>query len=237
MSDTITLGDLTTELTYEAGIDGKTGSTARHVTSRLYALINRSYKQLRSRVSHNGDDFFRSPGTSTAIPARATGEDWIELPYPTAASEILSVDVQLGGTWYDLTKGSWATRRVFPGANRPDSPGEWTVLSMPQSSTTTVTAGKLAIWPTNLAGNYKIDTLPHWVPLTDATHVFVIFPDWEEWLLTKCTMVILQRDNQKRAAFLDAQDRNLRAEAAILQHCRRHARGATVPRRRDGLEL
>src|SRR4051812_36324419 len=122
MSDTITLGDFTTELAYEAGIDGKTGTTARHVTARLYALINRSYSQLRSRVSHNGDDFFRSPGAATATPARAAGEDWIELPYPTTASEVLSVDVQLGGTWSDLTKGSWATRRVFPGANRPDSP-------------------------------------------------------------------------------------------------------------------
>jgi hypothetical protein len=237
MSDTITLGDLTTELIYEAGIDGKTGATARHVTARLYALINRSYKQLRSRVSHNGDDFFRSPGTATTIPARASGEDWIELPFPTGASEILSVDVRIGGAWYDLAKGTWATRRVYPGGNRPQSPGEWTVLSMPQPSTTTVTAGKLVIWPADLTGSYKIDSLPHWVPLTDATHVFVLFPDWEEWILTKCTMVISQRDNQKRAMFLDAQERNLRAEAAILQHARRHARGATVPRRRDGLEL
>jgi hypothetical protein len=237
MSDTITLGDLTTELIYEAGIDGKTGSSARHVTARLYALINRSYKQLRSRVSQNGDDFFRAPGTATAIPARAAGEDWIELPYPTSASEILSVDVQLSGTWYDLTRGSWAQRRVFPGANRPDSPGEWTTLSMPQPSTTTVTAGKLAIWPVSLAGNYKIDSLPHWVPLTDSTHVFVLFPDWEEWLLTKCTMVITQRDNQKRNMFLDAQERNQTAERAILAHCRRNKRGVVVARRRDGLEL
>jgi len=237
MSDTITLDDLVTEIVYESAIDGKTGSTARHVTARLYALINRSYKQLRSRVSHNGEDFFRSPGSATAIPARASGEDWIELPYPTGASEVLSVDVQLGGTWQELTKSTWSQRRVFPGQNRPNSPGEYTILSMPQPSTTTVTAGKIAIWPPTLSGNYKIDTLPHWVPLTNGTHVLVLFPDWEEWLITKCTMVITQRDNQKRNTFLDAQERNFRAEAAILQHCRRHSRGAVVPRRRDGLEL
>lgn len=237
MSDTITLGDLTTELIFEAGIDGKTGSNARHVTARLYALINRCYKQLRSRVSQNGEDFFRTPGTAGAIPARASGEDWIELSWPTAASEIVSVDVQLSGTWHELTRASWPQRRVFQGQNRFASPGEWTVLSQPQPSTTTVTSGKLVMWPHTLSGSYKVDYLPHWVPITDASHVFVLFPDWEEWLLTKATMVLLQRDNQKRPAFLDARDRNIAAEAAILAHSRRHLRGNVVARRRDGLEL
>lgn len=237
MADTISLDSLVTAITYEAGIDGKTGSNARHVTSNLYALINRCYKQLRSRVSQNGEAFFRTTSTSTAIPSRASGEDWIELTYPTDASEIIGVDVQLSGTWYDLTKGSWSQHRVWTGPNRPESPGEWMVQSMPQPSTTTVTAGKIVIWPYTLAGNYKIDYLPHWVPLTNGTHVFVIFPDWEEWLITRATMVVLQRDNQKREAFLDARDRNLAAEAAILMHTRRQQRGVVVARRRDGLEL
>lgn len=237
MADTITLANLATELVYEAGIDGKTGSTGRHADARLHALLNRCYKQLRSRVSHNGEDFFRVPGTAAALPGRASGEDWIEITYPTDAAEILSVDVQLSGTWYELVKGAWAARRVFPGAHRYESHGEWTVLSMPQPSTTTVTTGKIAVWPHTLAGNYKVDYLPHWVPITNTSHVFVIFPDWEEWLLTKATMVLLQRDNQKREAFLDAQDRNRAAEAAILAHCRRHMRGTVVARRRDGMEL
>lgn len=237
MADTITLGDLTTELIFEAGIDGKTGSTARHVDARLHALLNRCYKQLRSRVSHNGEDFFKTTTTADTIPARASGEDWIELTWPTAASEILSVDVRLSGEWYELTKGSWAQRRVFPGAQRYQSPGEWSVLSQPQPSTTTVTAGKLVIWPHNLSGSFKVDYLPHWVPITNTAHVFVLFPDWEEWLITRATMVLLQRDNQKRPAFLDAQDRNRAAEAAILAHCRRHLRGNVVARRRDGMEL
>ena len=237
MSDTISLGDLTTELIYEAGIDGKTGSNARHVTARLQALINRTYKQLRSRVSHAGEDFFRTPGTATAIPSRAAGEDWIELPFPTGASEIISIDVQLGSQWYDLHKGSWAQRRIFPGGRRTDVHGEWTVLSQPQPSTTTVTAGKIAIWPHTLTGNYKIDYLPHWVAITDTTHVFVMFPDWLEWMLTKCTMVITQRDNQKQNLYLAAKDRNETAERQILLHARRAQRGSVVARRRDGLEL
>jgi hypothetical protein len=233
MSDTITLGDLDTELVFEAAIDG---ANARHVVARRYALINRCYKRLRSLVSHNGEDFFRVPGVATNTPARAAGEDWIELDWPTAASEIIGVDIQHGGDWRDLGRGSWAARRIFPGA-RAGLVGEWSVLSQPQPSTTTVTAGKIAIWPHNLTGQHKIHYLPHWVDITNTSHVFVLFPNWLEWLLTAATMVLIQRDNNKRDTFLAAKDRNDAAHAQILAHARRSKRGSVVARRRDGMEL
>lgn len=233
MSDTITLGDLDTELVFESSTDG---AAARHVPARRYALINRQYKRLRSLVSHNGESFFRVPGTATNTPARAAGEDWIELVYPTDASEILGVDIYHTGEWRELARGSWAQRRVFPGA-RSGVVGEWTELSLPQSTTTTVTAGKIAIWPHNLGGQHKIHYLPHWVPITNTAHVFVLFPDWLEWLLTAATMVLIQRDNNKSDAFAAARDRNLAAEAKILAHSRRSKRGSVVARRRDGMEL
>lgn len=233
MSDTITLGDLDTELVFEASIDG---ATARHVTARRYALINRTYKRLRSLVSHNGESFFRVPGTATTTPARAAGEDYIELDWPTTASEIIGVDILHTGEWRELLRGSFAQRRVFAGA-RAGAIGEWSELSLPQPTTTTVTTGKIAIWPHNLGGQYKIHLLPHWVPITDATHVFVMFPDWLEWVLTAATMVLIQRDNNKRDAFMAARDRNLDAERRILAHVRRSKRGNVIARRRDGMEL
>lgn len=238
MSDTITLAALTDALIWESGIDGKTGSNARHVTARLYELLNRQYKQLRSIVTANGEEFFRTPGTATAIPARAAGEDYISLPWPTSASEIVGVDVYTGAGWRELTQSSRRQWRVWPGpGNRPDSPGEWSTLKMPQSTTTTVTVGAIAIWPHSLTGSYVIDFVPHWVPITDPTHVFVLFPHWEEWLLAASTMVISQRDNNKRNMFVDARDRKAEAQAQIIAHCRRSKRGSVVARRRDGVEL
>jgi hypothetical protein len=240
MSDVITLGDLDTELVFEAAIDGKTGANARHIPARRYSLLNRVYKQLRSLVSHNGEEFFRAPGTPSAIPARAVGEDWIELPWPTHASEIIGVDVQLSGEWDELSHGSWSQRRVFPGSGRRNCPGEWTTLSMPQPdpvAPTTVTAGKIVIWPPTLGGNVKIDTLPKWAALTDPTHVFVVFPDWVEWILAGSAMVITQRDNDRHNTFLAAKDRKAEAERRILLHCRRSKRGVVMARRRDGMEL
>jgi hypothetical protein len=237
MSDTITLEDLTEAVIWEAGIDGKTGANARHTLARLYELINRQYKQLRSIVTANGEEFFRVRGTATALPARTAGEDYLSVPWPTAASEIVSVDVQLGAYWYELTQSTRRQWRVWPGANRPESPGEWSTISMPQSTTTTVTVGAIAIWPYTLTGNYSIDYVPHWVPITNTAHVFVLFPHWEEWLLCSCAMVITQRDNNKRDTYAAARDRKAEAQAQIIAHCRRSKRGSVVARRRDGLEL
>jgi hypothetical protein len=203
----------------------------------LYDLINRQYKQLRSIVTQNGEEFFRTPGTATTIPARAAGEDYIAVPWPTAASEIISVDVFVTGEWRELTQSSRRQWRVWPGPNRPDSPGEWSTVSMPQPTTTTVTAGVIALWPHTLSGRYAIDYVAHWVPITNPAHVFVLFPHWEEWLLSSCTMVISQRDNNKRNMFVDARDRKAEAQAQIIAHCRRSKRGSVVARRRDGLEL
>jgi len=238
MSDTITLGDLTTALTFECGIDGQVTSSGRHPPATwIYPLLNRTYRELRSLVSQNGEEFFRLSTTSAALPARASGEDWIELDWPTDATEIIGVDVQLSSTWYELTHGSFAQRRVWAGANRCDSPGEWAVLSMPQPSTTTVTAAKIVVFPHTLTGNYKVHYLPKWTDLTDTSHVFVLFPDWLEWVLTKAALAVIQRDNNKKSALEVVQMRLARAQGAILAHTRRSKRGTVVARRRDGNEL
>ena len=237
MADTVTLDDMKTDLIFEAGIDGKSGSNARHTPTALNRLLNRCYKDIRGIAAQNGEEALRTPGTAATLPARASGEDWIEVDYPTAAAEIIAIDVRLGGQWYDLTKSSWAQRRVYPGENRCDSPGEWSVISQPQPSTTTVTVGKIAIWPYTLSGTYKIDILPHWVPITDGTHVFVVYPHWQEWILTKAAMVVIGRDNNKRGTFAAAKLRNEAAEAKIIAQARRSKRGVVVQRRRDNMEL
>lgn len=239
MADSITLDEVITQLVFETGIDGQTTASGRHPNDTWLApLVNRCYKELRSLVSHNGEDFFRTSTASTAIPNRESGEDWIALTWPTDAAEVVGIDVQIGGCWYELTKGSWAQRRVFPGANRPESPGEWAVKTMPQPSAATVTTAEIAIWPPTLTGNYKISYLPHWTSVVSGTgNVLVIFPDWLEWLLCKAALSIYQRDNNKKQSLEIVQMRLARAQGQIIAHARRHLRGSVVARRRDGLEL
>lgn len=249
MADTITLDALTQAVVYEAGIDGKTGHNARHDTDALYALINRQYKQLRSLVSQWGEEFVRSRTAAAALPSRlsaadlgeAVGDDFIAVDYPTDASEIISVDVYLSGEWQALTRSTWTQRRVFAGVNRPDSPGEWTTISMPSVTSSDaggdIVEGRIGIWPPTLTGLYSIAYLPHWVPVLESSAQFIIYPHWEEWLICSCVMAISQRDNDKRRTYEIARERKGVAEAQVIQHARRSKRGAIVARRRDGLEL
>jgi hypothetical protein len=240
----VLVATLTDALIWEAGIDGKTGSNARHVEERLHDLIYRQYRLLRSLVTQNGEEFFRTRGEAQPLPGRAEGEDYILVPFPEPPSygdepvasvcEIISVDVQLGGTWHELTPSSRRQWRVFPGANRPGSPGEWSTVSMPQPTSNTPTEGGIAIWPPSLTGNYAIDFVPDFVQDTAA---LILLPYWQEWLLCSCTMVISQRDNNKRNMFVDARDRKAEAQAQIIAHSRRSKRGSVVARRRDGVEL
>lgn len=237
MSETITLEALTDALIWEAGIDGKTGSNARHELTRLYELLNRKYGELRSLVAANGEEFFRLrefPVVST--PSDET--EYIEIVWPIDASEIVSVEVRIGGIWYELTPSSRRQWRTFPGANRPDSPGEWSTISMPQpNGALDVVVGAIAVWPRTLPRDFAVDYVKEWQPITDPTHKFIVFPHWKEWLLCASTMVISQRDNNKRNTYEIARDRLAQAQAQIIAHCRRSKRGSVVARRRDGLEL
>lgn len=237
MSDTITLDALAAALVWEAGIDGKAGPNARHDLGRIYELLNRKYKQLRSLVAQNGEDFFRVRAAADAsVPADEA--EYIELEWPIDADEIISVEVRIAGVWYELTPSSRRQWRVFPGANRPGSPGEWSTVRMPHpDGPDDVTLGAIAAWPVTLPHDFAIDYVEQWSPISEPTDKFIVFPHWEEWLLSSCAMVICQRDNNKRNMFASARDRMVEAQAQIIAHCRRSKRGSVVARRRDGLEL
>src|SRR5262245_50845487 len=238
MSELVTLGTFVDALTFEASIDGQVTADGRHPPDEwLYPLANRVYRDYRSLASQYSDDFYRVSET-VPLPARQAGEDYIPLEWPIRTCEIVGVDVQLGGTWYELTRGSFAQRRVWPGANRCESPGEWAVFQMPQPSDDTVTAGNaIAVWPYTLSGNYKLFTIETWQDITDPNHLFVIYPGGLEWMLCKAAVSIIQRDNNKKAMLDSVLARLARAELAIAQHARRWKRGVVVARRRDGLEL
>src|SRR5690606_37610566 len=93
-----------------------------------------------------GEAFFRERSEPAPLPAPAEGEDFIAIEWPThpgpyphlpnqPAAETLGVEVQTGGAWHELTPASFRQRRVFPGYNRPDSPGEWSIVTMPRGVT------------------------------------------------------------------------------------------------------
>jgi hypothetical protein len=239
MAQTITLGDFVTALTFETGIDGQVTGSGRHPPlTWIYPLANRTYRELMSLVTQYNEDFFRTSTSPDALPDRLAGEDYIGVTYPPGASDIVGIDVLIGGSWYELTRASFAQRRIFPGANRPESPGEWSVIFMEEpAGGSSTNDGLIAIWPATLTGTFTIHYVPTWVEITDTADSFLIQPDWLEWMLCKAALPILQRDNNKKNTVEMVMARLNRAELKIINHARRHKRGIVVARRRDGMEL
>ena len=241
-ASTMALSDVRNAVVYEAAIDGQTGSTSRHSTTRLNELINRKWASLRSLVSAAGEPWYQVVDSITAIPAATSGEDFIELTYPSAAAEITGVDVQIGGgLWTTLEPASWSQRRLMPVQGPTGGPyfcrGYWAIKSLPEArSSASVTDGKLAIWPETLTGNYRITYVENWVALTTDSHVFVaVDPEHFQWLICACVAVVTKRDHSKKDIYAMNQAEMQAIEARIIQKAKRVRRGgAIVPMRKHG---
>ena len=239
MPFTLTLDDARTELTYLAAIDGKTGSDGRHSPTRLASVINRKYRQLRHRAALLGFPIAGVvQGSSTALPGRLSGEDYQSIDTPATMNDLIGVDVQVNGTWQRLDPASFDQRRNVPQATPPNGVGFWAVLLSPSISGATLSAGKVAVWPTSLTGNYKLRYIDVWTPITTGTDAFLMYEGWDEWLLNAAAMAITQRDANKRDNFMIAQRAFEDADRALAASAPRMAGpGQYVPLRRDGFEI
>lgn len=225
MSLSLALSEVRTEVIHIAGIDGKTGSDGRHSTTRLNSVINRKYRALRSRVSQLGYPQFLVPGAITAMPARASGEDFIEIAIPANTAEVCGVDVKVTTEWKRLDPTDFGQRRDAPNAVPPSGVGFWAISEAAVPSTTTITAGKLAVWPATLAGSYRMYTVASWTPITTDTHVFLLYEAWDDWLINASAMAVAGRDKNKRENYDIAERAWLAADALVVAGAARYQRG------------
>lgn len=220
---TMTLSEMRTELIYEAGIDGATGSNDRHVTARLNSIINRYWGSSLVLLNVSDENWNRAETTSAAISAAVSGEEYIDLTFPSSAVEISGVDVQIGGEWHKLDEAEWAQRRLLPDAPAPSGTGWWAIHTLPSSTqSTSVTDGKVSIWPSTLSGNYKIYYTTNFTAITDDNHKFVGLPDQFTWVIASAAMVISRRDENKSEIFAfhkltkDEAERRLKMQAGRM---------------------
>jgi hypothetical protein len=238
----ITLDDALAQLTFLAGIDGKTGANARFSPANLKALLNRKYRALRSRVAQLRVQGFVLSSTATAIPALLSGEDFSEITLPSAFVEVIGVDVLTSRCpkWEELDPIEFGQRRD-PQYLDTTAPGFWSILKAPVPSTTSITAGTLAAWGRcgeALAGSYKIHYINAWADITDETHVFMLYEAWDEWFLNAAAMTCCQRDKNKSDLYEQAKEAWGVADALIVQSAARIQRnGSSSPRPYSAVRL
>jgi hypothetical protein len=239
--DSTTLLALRTAVINEASVDGQTGATGRHNTTSLNAMINRYCREVRGIAADAGAPWFQVLDTITAIPGATANEDFIEIPFPTSALEIMGVDVQCGGgsvKWRELDPADWAQRRLLNSDyTLPEGGvGWWAVESMPEArDASSVSAGKIALFPATLSGNYRVTYRDQFTDMTQDTSLFVGIVPMFTWVINSCVLVLTKRDNNKKSTFAAAQDAVNRAEARILKASKRtQAAGAVTPKRIGG---
>lgn len=252
MAFTLALSDARTEVIHIAGIDGKTGSNGRHSPTRLNAILNREYRALLSRAGRLGLPHGLQNATGTLGSALAS-EDFISLDIPSAAAEVIGVDVRgaagQASQWGKLDPLTWEQRRdvyldrqggaLCGGVLPKHGIGFWATRTGPSVSTTTLTQGKLAIWPLRIAGlSYTLHYVQQWTAISSDTHVFLLHDGWDIWLLNRVAMVCAQRDTNKRTNFDTAQAAWLAADAELeFEAARLNRAGSAEPTPYGGINL
>lgn len=240
--ESISLGDLRAAIVVEASIQGQTGASGRHPTSDLNKLINRYCRSARSLAADSGEPWYQVVGAITALPAPTAGEDFIEVAFPTTAIEILGVDVSSEDTstvnFDQLDPADWKQRRLLNASKNypPSGRGWWAVKDMPDArGAAAITAGTIALFPSTLAGNYRVAYREQFTDMADDTHLFVGIEPMFTWVINMCVLTIIKGDNNKKANYQAAQMAVDKAEARILRATKRAARvGSVVPVRRGG---
>jgi hypothetical protein len=199
-------------------------TTARHETTDATSYVNDSYRALQTFLVTRGFDYYLVETSLAALPtSRAdTNEQYSLIDWPSGAVSIKRIDVYSDGEWTELDRRDWTTLRSeyrsgqASGHRRP-------LVYAPKShgtvTTTTFTAGKIALAPFSSNGTYKISYLPEWTDITNTAHLY-LFPDELccQWLIWDFVAKISIRDRDKQGQHNDSVVERARIEALIGHH-------------------
>ena len=196
----------------EAG--GVEGLTDRHPDATLIKWINLCWRRLRTKLAASGLPGLTVPTTIAALPTTppVSTEQYLEVNWPDGAVGVYGIDVLIAQRWLPLHPMSFAQRRDLQDRGASDSaPTHWLPLTLPTESTTTITAGKIALFPLATGGvNYRIWYLPVWVDVTGVNNVIYGHDLWFEWLIQTVVIRIAQKDddseNTLKAAMVQQTD-------------------------------
>lgn len=215
---TRTLDLLRGDLLYLADIPS--GST-RHPTANLNRILNTSWQKMRAMVSEMCGIYLK-PASGTLTAGLTSPYAFGTLSLPDDLASLYAFDVTVAAN--DIR-----TVDVVPFSERNEYQSRFGAsLGIPEvchiynvgtESTTTVTVGKLAIFPAPIqAFAYTLWYLPVWVDIADAnsaTYVFDGLDGWEDWVLQDAVCMIAERDNDMAATYQIAQLERAKAEDRI----------------------
>ena len=222
---TITLDVLRADLLYLADIPS---SSTRHTTANLNRILNKSWQRMRAMVSDNGHQAYLKAASGTLTAGLTSPYPFGTLSLPDDLASLYGFHVTVATNDIrpvDVVPFSQVTEYQTRFGGSTGIPTACHIYNIGTESTTTVTAGKLAILPAPQAAYaYTLWYLPIWVDISDgnsATYVFNGLDGWEDWVLQDAVCMIAERDNDMAATYQIAQLERAKAEARILNSATR----------------
>ena len=180
----------------------------RHPDATLIKWINLEWRRLRTKLVSSGMPGLTIPTTIAALGTTApvSTEQYLEVNWPDGAVGVYGVDVLLGTKWVPLKPMSFAQRRDFQDRGATESaPSHWMPITLPAENTTTITAGKIGLFPLATGGvNYRIWYLPVWVDITNTAHLFYGHDIWFSWLIQAVVRRVAQKDDDAAGTLAEA---------------------------------
>jgi hypothetical protein len=217
-----TLAQLRADLRYSSDTESLTD---RHPDIQLNRLLNQSIRSLRILLTEAGGRLFvQDTGVLSLVGTALANESYSVVPWPPTAVSILGIDVQTTNVspvlWQSCRPVTFSQRRnrqstIFP-AN-VNTPIEWTTLSVPTGSGSSVVAGSIALFPAASSGNYKIFFLPDFIDLSADTDLFIATPDAMAWVVEDCVLRLSERDDDQRQTAQLAAARKQEAQLRLYE--------------------
>jgi hypothetical protein len=207
LANTKTLTVLIADIREQADIEDLTD---RHPDAQLIKWINLEWRLLRTKLADAGMPGLATPTSIAALPTSApvATEQFLEVSWPDGAVGVYGIDVLISTRWVPLEPISFARRRDFQSGSSTASesvPGYWLPLTLPAENTTTITAGKIALYPlASGAASYRIWYLPVWVDITTGANVFYGHDVWFDWLIQGVVRRVAQKDDDAQNTLTEA---------------------------------
>lgn len=228
-----------------------TDMEVRHPRATLLGYINTSLAAVRAELTRGGFTGLLEWSTPAALPTAppVTGQNYLEVSWPTGAVSIHGVDVNYGSSgsgarWGALDTMVLAERRRWYGTQGP--PQAFLIRTLPRETRPSSTAldtntGKIQIFPASTLGlEYQVIYLPEFPPLTAEAHLVHGFDgDWLQWALWNAAILALFKDDEMDPT-QDAKavrERSIIGERMLVNINRVNRAGPIQPTRAGGLHF
>lgn len=220
--------------------------TVRHTDARLARYLTQSLRALRAELTAAGFSGLLDWSSPTALPTSppTTGENFLEVSWPTGAVQILGFDVNLGtgagSRWYPLRRMSIGERRDYYGTT--GHPQGFLIRSVPKEDTpadTDLSTGAIQVYPASTLGlEYRIQYLPEYPELSASPGTAVVQGfegDWLEWAIWDAAVKVAYKDDEDDGVLYGkATSERDRVKARIVTNINRVNRAGSLSPRRAG---